>query len=92
MTTPHSVVWRIPEPTSPIRGPRGGPHLWPGTPPGGQLLMRRGLVGEELALYLSPDLARLEDPAKIRNMEAAVRVMDEADPLGPQASTIYARL
>jgi single-stranded-DNA-specific exonuclease len=88
MTTPHSVVWRIPEPTSPIAARAAARTFGLGHPLVAQLLMRRGLVGEELALYLSPDLARLEDPAKIRNMEAAVRVMDEAIRSGRKI-TIY---
>ena len=43
-----------------------------------QVLRSRGLVGEDLAAYLSPDLSRLEDPGKLGNIEAAARVLEEA--------------
>ena len=88
MTTPHTVAWRIPEPASPIAARAAARTFGLGHPLVAQLLIGRGLVGEDLALYLSPDLARLEDPRSIHNIDAAVRVMDEAIRSGRKI-TIY---
>ena len=82
------ITWIIPEPASPIAARAAARTFGLGHPLVAQLLMRRGLVGEALALYLAPDLARLEDPAGMRNIDAAVKVLDEAIRSGRKI-TIY---
>jgi single-stranded-DNA-specific exonuclease len=71
-------LWNIPEP-APARVARavarthGLAH-----PLVAQILMRRGLVDDTLAYFLRPDVGTLIDPATLRHMPEAVRVVDEA--------------
>ena len=71
-------VWNVPTP-APARVARavarthGLAH-----PLVAQILMRRGLVDDALAYYLRPDVATLIEPAGLRHMAEAVRVVDEA--------------
>jgi single-stranded-DNA-specific exonuclease len=70
--------WQIPEPTSALAAAALARAHGLSHPLVAQVLRRRGLIDDELVRYLRPDLALLHPPAELRNMEAAVRVVDEA--------------
>jgi len=64
------TTWNFPASTSLVAAKATANSFGLGNSLVAQLLMRRGLVGEALALYLSPDLKRLESPAGMRNIDA----------------------
>ena len=82
------TTWNFPNTASRIAAKATANTFGLGDPLVAQLLTRRGLVGEALALYLNPDLKRLESPAGMRNIDAAAKILDEAIRVGRKI-TIY---
>jgi single-stranded-DNA-specific exonuclease len=76
---PHiPPVWAMPPPVSAVAARAAARAYGVGHPIAAAVLLRRALTGGDLAQYLRPDPSRLLDPAGLRNLPAAVRVLDEA--------------
>jgi single-stranded-DNA-specific exonuclease len=75
---PPAPLWRLPEPASELAARAVARAHGLGHPLVAQILMRRGLIDDALAHYLTPDLSRLFDPRELRHLPQALSVIDEA--------------
>ena len=73
-----TATWSLPEPIPEAAARAAARSAGVGHPLVASVLLRRGLAGEDLLAFLRPDPARLLDPSGLRNLDAAVRVLDEA--------------
>lgn len=71
--------WIIPESINPLAARAVAKRFGLSHPLVAQLLLRRGLVDDQkIIAFLNPDLAHLEDPFRLRMLERALSVLDEA--------------
>lgn len=78
MAESHAPTWLVPEPVSTDTARAVARANQVGHPLVAAVLLHRGLVGDGLSAYLRPDPTSLLEPSGLRNMAAAVRVLDEA--------------
>lgn len=76
---PAELNWLIPERTSALAARAVAKRYALSHPLVAQVLLHRGLVNDsDLSNFLHPDLSRLESPEGLRQLRAAVTVLDEA--------------